>query len=273
MRHITCLLTASLLTLGVCAAAARADLKVVAEVTEIENGTPQKPHIETTYIKNEMTRTDIQGGGPIVIHDLTSDVYFTINPLNRTCATFSARSKSAREAAKSGTISSLLRDNSNITGKADVKPGGKTKTIAGKKAKNYLYTAAMRVALKGVQGQYITLNIQGEQWVTEEIKLSPAMERMRRDSLLRQMGPLASAGRPLVDKISKVRGYPLSSKETVTVVIAKPGTPGRREKTVSTTNVTLVSEEPLDDKLFLVPDGYREVAPDPRIVQEYTLSN
>ena len=250
---------------------ARADLKIVSQVTSVKDGTTQKPFTETTFVKDEMVRED-RSDGATFIHDLTSDTYFYLDNLHKVCATLSGKGQAIRESA----LNNLIAENADFSGTADVKPGGKTKTIAGQVAKNYTYTATMKVKVRGNARQFLTVRMTGETWVAPGIAVSPRVKRMEDASFVRSLGPLARAANPLLAKIAKVKGYPLSSRSTTVLVISGTEAGATQQTVTQTRTATLVSEEPLDDRLFIVPSAYRDVSPEPNMLPDdvrFTIVN
>lgn len=250
---------------------ARADLKIVSEVTSVKDGMTQKPFTETTFVKDEMVRED-RSDGATFIHDLTSDTYFYLDNLHKVCATLSGKGQSARESA----LNTLIAENADFSGTANVKPGGKTKTIAGKIAKNYTYSAVMKVKVRGNARQFLTLRMSGETWVAPNIAVSPRVKRMEDAAFARSLGPLARAANPLLLKIAKVKGYPLSNRSTTVMVISGTDTGATQQTVTRTQTVTLVSDDPLEDSLFIVPSTYRDVSPEPNMLPDdvrFTIIN
>ena len=259
------------------ASAARADLTIFSQSVETENGITQKPTTETTFIKGEITRTELMNDKRemfVVIHDLMSDNVFYLVPAHRLCATFNNRSDLMRMAP----ALQVIKENMKITGVADVKPGGKTKMIAGKLTKNYKYSTTMRIVVKGRPEKFATIKMTGEQWVTGDLKLSPELQRKQHASSLRSLGPYASAAKPLLDKQARIaRGYVLEDKYTLTIASTlevAPGAGGTQETSTTHMTVTEIKNESLDDKLFVVPSSYREVAPEPSMLPQnfYTFT-
>ena len=255
----------------ISAPAARADLTILSRSVETENGITQKPTTETTYIKGEMTRTELMNDKRetfVVIHDLMSDTVFYLLPTHRLCATFNNKSDLMRLAP----ALQILKENMKISGVADVKPGGKTKMIAGKLAKNFKYSTLMRIVVKGRPEKFATVKMTGEQWVTGELRLSPELLRKQHASTLRSLGPYASAAKPLLDKQARIaRGYVLEDKYTLTIASTMDttaGAGGTQETSTNHMTVMEIKDGPLDDKLFVVPSSYREVAPEPSMLPQ-----
>ncbi len=249
----------------------RADLKIVSEVTSVKDGMTQKPFTETTFVKDEMVREDRDDGASF-IHDLTSDTYFYLDNLHKICATLSGKGQAVRESA----LNSLIAENADFSGTANVKPGGKTKTIAGHVAKNYTYSATMKVKMRGNARQFLTLRMTGETWVAPSIAISPRVKRMEDAAFVRSLGPLARAANPLLAKIAKVKGYPLSSRSTTVLVISGAEAGATQQTVTQTRTATLVSEDRIDDGLFIVPPAYRDVSPEPNMLPDdvrFTIIN
>jgi acylphosphatase len=219
----------------------------------------QKPTTQTLYIQDEMVRHDL-GSGATLIHDLTSDTYFYLDNIRKLCATLSGKVQGVRESE----WNTLVAENTNVSGTADVKPGGKTKIIAGKTAKNYLYTATMKAVVRGNARQFLTMHLRGEVWMAPDIVLSPRVRRMEDATFVRSLGPFARAAKPLLAKFGKIKGYPVSSRQTSTVVLSRGDQDAATKQVMTETETaTLISQEPLDPSLFIVPTTYRDVSPDP----------
>jgi len=237
---------------------ARADLKIVTESISVKDGMTQKPTTQTLYIQDEMVRHDL-GSGATLIHDLTSDTYFYLDNIHKRCATLSGKVQGVRESQ----WNTLVAENTNVLGTADVKPGGKTKIIAGKTAKNYLYTATMKAVVRGNARQFLTMQLRGEVWIAPDLVLSPRVRRLEDATFVRSLGPFARAAKPLLAKFGKIKGYPLSSRQTSTVVLSRGDQDATKQVLTETETATLISQDRLAPSLFIVPATYQEVSPSP----------
>ena len=90
------------------------------------------------------------------------------------------------------------------------------------------------------------------------------------------MGPFGKGLRPLYDKLARIKGYPLATRETVTVLAVDPRR-GRFKRTLTETSTAKeMAQTPLDQNLFVVPTSYREIVPDKDMMPRdwgWTLAN
>ena len=239
----------------------------------VRDGQTQPATTATVYVKDDMIRRD-QATGLSTILDLTSDITFLVDHRNRTCATIPNKSIAARRS----NFNAMLSANTNLSSTADVKPLGQTRVIAGKPAKGYKFATTIKASQKGNNANRVTIQISGEQWVSEELALTPAMQREMGYGLVRTLGSTLGAGaKPLAAKLAKIKGFPLvvCTNMTISGSLRQMNGPFKRAF-VTTMTAKEVSQEPLDDKLFVVPDNYREIAPDPSqmpTMENYTLIN
>ena len=98
--------------------------------------------------------------------------------------------------------------------------------------------------------------IGGEYWLADT-SILPAAARSLILPLLRSAFPLTQLLKPLHDKLTKLKMIPLYSQVTIRVPSSDPSASGA----VITAEVKSISEGPLDDGLFKVPEGYLEVKP------------
>jgi hypothetical protein len=73
-------------------------------------------------------------------------------------------------------------------------------------------------------------------------------------------GAPGSYGRRMPSKLAKTKGFPVASR--VVVTMTSPQSPAPTTIT-TTTEVKSITDATLDESLFKVPDGYKEVAPRP----------
>jgi hypothetical protein len=260
----------------VASAPARADVKIVTKQTMSGTGPQmammgnQGPKTVTTYYKGGKTR--VETGDTIVITDGASGTIYTLNATRKTYMV-TKLSDAGNAAGMMGMM--------DFKSTGAVKPGGKTRVIAGKPAKNYLWTAKVTVSPKpganpGGAGAgmkpgaaFMTMNMKGETWTTEAVKLPGALP-----ANLRMMGGMAQATglKDLTQTLSKMKGLPLEGVTTQEMQMnmgGMGGAPGQKtgaqpmSMTVKTQTVSL-SEAPLPASLFAVPAGYTKVtAPAP----------
>lgn len=258
----------SMAALGVMATMARADVKVVAEVkvtgipaAAAAQGAPdlKKPIITTTYYKGNKQR--VESGGTITITDYDTGKVTTLNPEKKTF--YTTNITDGLKAMADNPMIEMIK----IDATADVKPGGETKTIAGKTAKNYKVTATMKMGMDGAPAEaaamFPTIIMKGEQWTTEGITLPIQTGKLVQSNFAKNMPPFLQKGmKPFTDKMATIPGFTLSNTMSMEFVRA-PGAPDMpgfpKEPIVTITEVKELSEAPLEDALFAPPAGYKEV--------------
>lgn len=233
---------------------AAADATVVSKSTV--TGIPRRPGAAaagpserelttTSYYKNGMVRTEMGDATTIT----TRERVFLIDNAKKT---FQAVSLKTLE-EQANPMLSMLKVKSDI----QVKPGGKTQTILGKPAKNYVLTMTMKFelppALAGGAGaggattaKMPGLTMRMELWVTEAIQVGKAVN------------PVGGAGafmKPLLDKMQSIKGLPLRSSMTQSVEGMPMAGAG---KMTARTEVISIDEKPLPDTLFAPPKGYKQ---------------
>lgn len=256
---------------GFSVAVARADVTLVMR-TRIEgrpapaSSRPKNPEerglITTTYYKGKWERTEAAGG--VTLSD--GERVFFLNP--------GARTFSATTVRKMAETTNPLVARLDFRTEAVVRPGGKTKTILGKPAKNYRFTVTMKLATRPAPGDggttsariaLPTIVIQGEQWTTEAIPVAGRGVGAV-PGVLRNLVSL-SGQEALVARFATVRGFPLALtlRQSIRWEGKPPGKempslPGQGDRlpVIRMTPVSL-KEGPLPDSLFQVPDGYRQV--------------
>jgi hypothetical protein len=108
----------------------------------------------------------------------------------------------------------------------------------------------------GSMGQGMpSMQIEGEYWIAD----APSLGTKMKDALLPSFIETVPAGpfvSPLKDKLAKIKGFPVSSRVSVT------STNRRSDTTTSittTTEVKSITDGPLDAVLFQVPNDYKKV--------------
>jgi len=123
----------------------------------------------------------------------------------------------------------------------DVEKSG-TRTIAGYKCENWTITI----------GQYSKM----EQCVTTDLKFpAAAWEQFKKftdrsKAMMSAMGPMVSSFTKMQDEMQKVKGFPIATKQTTTIM-------GR--STVTTSELTSVSRGPIPASAWQIPAGYKQV--------------
>jgi len=246
-------------------AIARADVKIVTRMETSGGFTPEGSGgaTTTTYYKGDKVRTE--AGDTITLFDGATDKYITIYKTKKTYTTGNLKDTLAQ--------TSNLEKQLKITTTMDLKPGGKTRTLAGKPAKNYLWTAnisfvARAEALKNAENtsgpRGFKMVMKGETWATEAITLSAKTTRL---ASVFSMGNGIAGLKPFTEKLASIQGVPLSFEitQTMTPIAAPnpdPNAPKLRPINMTVTSkVVSISEDPLPDSLFKIPAGYKKMSP------------
>jgi hypothetical protein len=227
-------------TVAVTASVARADVKLVANMTT--GGTTQTV---TNYYKGNKVRSETKSS--VVLMD-SSGKMTMLNPTRKTYMVVSMGDMPGMNMV-------------DVSSSVDIKPGGKTKTILGKPAKNYVYTATIKMSLKKAAldqmkasgrmpkqpPQLPTFVLQGENWVTEAVNLPKGAVATSLSGLNSLPGM-----KPIMDKFAAIKGVSLESRATITF---KGGPQNMKPQTTSFA-ATSISETILPDALFQIPAGY-----------------
>lgn len=267
--------------------AAWADIKVIAQETTkgqagmmsmMGGGPPGAPKKEaeptgpvtvTTYYKGNRQR--IERGGDVTITDFNAGKILTLNVAKKTYTELSLTDLGAN--LDTNPMLKMFKVNAS----ADVKPGGETKAIAGRPSKNYKYTLTFKMEATDPQMAAflsgLTTTVTGEQWVTETLTIPTDATSLARNKMLKQLPVSVKDLEQVGAQMGIMKGFPLSSITTVKIdlpeqlkaMMASQGGGKTNEPIVSVTEVTSISEDPLDDALFTVPAGYKKVeAPRPK---------
>lgn len=117
-----------------------------------------------------------------------------------------------------------------------------------------------------MRGASRTAQIEGEVWLTNAIVLKTKAKNPMLPLFLTAI-PSEPALTALSDKIARSKGFPVSSKITMTWRSARANTQEGTTTTTPTgasttlvTDIKEISEEPLDDGLFKVPADYTKSA-------------
>ena len=252
------------------ATTARADVKVVSQVTitglpaGAASAQSSKPQTVTAYYKGTKVRTE--AANTVTIYDGKTNMVTTLSPASKTYTVASVAAPAANP------MMAMM----DVKTTATLKPGGKTKTIAGKPAKNYVWQANIAMGMKPSakqnansqmpSGPLVTIQMNGEQWTTDAVKL-PAGSKSMVMSMMSGPAKAIPGLSPLMDKFAQIKGLPLSAtltqafKQSAAMMAmggAKSNVPPK--PITVTTNVLSLSEKPLTDTLFAVPAGYQKVA-------------
>ncbi|MGC4047165.1 MAG: hypothetical protein QM758_25490 [Armatimonas sp.] len=223
----------------------------------------------TTYMKGIRVRTEAEGR--ITITDGTRT--YLINTEKKTYSVI------ANKKLDSTANPMMEQFNQMIDMKMDVsvKPGGKTRTILGKPAKNYLYTMTMRMNFKPGSGpknatgkgqmRLPTFQTIGETWTTEALPAPPASAAaMTPGAAFRNLGMLGSTAKSAAASFQKIKGFPLESTMTQkTVGGSMPGMEGKGggRNLVIKMNVVSLKTDAVDAGLFAPQKGFKQVPYEP----------
>ena len=119
------------------AAAARADVKIVSQITvtrQPDNGAAAAPEMVTSYYKGRRARVEV-AGGPVTLYNADSERVYTLDPIKKTYYVLPAKQVQEGRAESSGAGSK----GENLDVKVDLKSpdGAETRTISGLIAKEY----------------------------------------------------------------------------------------------------------------------------------------
>lgn len=223
-----------------------------------------------TYYKGNKTRTEDATG--ITITDGDAGTVTKLDLKKKTYSTI----KSAELTKNTEGITSPFAEMFDMKIKADVKPGGHEKVVAGKKTSDWIWTATMGMVMKGGDtgdgGEVASISIEGEQWTSEEVKLPASIGKSAAPTaalpgLGSGMGGLMSmmlknpAMKGLSEKMAVIKGFPLltSVKMTIKSPLAEAQGIDLSKPVVMKSETTTLSEEELPISLFTVPDGFRKV--------------
>lgn len=252
------------------ALAARADLTVVSATRRDGgparvNGSRQQSASAltqtTSYFKGNKLRTD--SGSSITLTDLATGESIHLDRAKKTY--YLSRASDAINAA----IPFL--DALEFSVEGEVAPGGQTKTIVGKEARNFTVALTVSVTAKkdaalplpqeAGSGPLFTMTLQGEHWTTDAVDAAAA-GAPNAASRLMQSNPLFRNVKALGEKLAVIKGFGLESSMTMTMKSALPipGMDGAKPLVVKTQTLSL-REDPLADDLFALPKGFKKVEP------------
>jgi hypothetical protein len=239
------------LTLTSLCLAASADVKVVANVTVTGGREAGTKKITTSY-KGKFIRTETDK--TISIYDTASQTITTINKAGKTYNVLSL--KDTFTSMPSMMAKLQVKANANIELRPD------QGTIAGLAAKKYSGKATIKITSEGLpEENFPTTQIEIEQWMTEAVPTTTSMggALMPMKNFIGPLQHYKGMG-PVIDEFSKMKGVPLSSKVTLTV-LSNPNSKTRSQGPITTTTQVLsVSSATLDASLFRVPEGYTRAA-------------
>ena len=254
MRALVISFAIILLTVSICAASQ--GLTIVAKVTR-DDGTTTTT---TNYIAEDHARWSGGGDGDIIL-DAKAGEMIMLNNSKKTYSVITKKDvdamaamiqermnspemKRAQEAMKNLPPEQRQRIEAAMGSKTtmDVEKIGSTHTIAGYNCEDW--TVSMGQASKTVQ------------CVSTDVKFPPQAWAMFRDlsdsmkTLMAAMGPMKANTDTFIERMRKMKGIPLSSKTTITVM-------GRTS--VTSTEVTDIKNGSIPDSAWQIPAGYTRV--------------
>ena len=156
------------------AGSARADLTYVTKMSAGKNATST-----TTYIKGNKLRTEVEGNTTITdgartwLIDTTKKTFSVV--ANEKLGQFG------------GPMVQTFREMIDVKMDTSVKPGGKTRTILGKPARNYVFSMSMQMSFKQGHGPKAptgdrpatlpVFTLKGESWTTDALPVPPGLRR------------------------------------------------------------------------------------------------
>lgn len=235
---------------------------------------PVAPVSSTVTLLYQGANTRLEtAGAPVLVYDGKADILYAVNPAQRSYSlTVPAPVDPADEV-------SLAADEVKVDTTLDVRGTGRTQTLAGQPAHQYLVSGTVTFTLlrpSKIQAQNDqeeererelrrrrtaafsppVWGIKGEIWLADTAAF-PSKE----NTLLAVQLVAVSAGpfgQPLADELEKHKGLPLLTRLSVTHM---PGVPKAVPIiTLTTFTVRSVSDAPLDRRLFQAPLGYALVA-------------
>ncbi len=258
--------------------AARADTTALYEVTVKGGLAPGKyatvsesaTATATVFYKNNKSRTESENS--VVLYDNGTKTTTTLDPRTKTYTTVT----DAEVAAANNAATNPLAGQIKFSIKTFVRPGNQTRTIAGRETKNTKFTAILKMALTtadapaGMAHMLPTITLSGEEWMTEGLVDEPQKQGMAALATwlftsMAQLNPLVGTNlKAFADKVAAIKGFPLASTLQTTVAFpegaaAMMGASIPSKPMVVTMQAKSVSEEPLNDTLFIIPDGYKKM--------------
>ena len=242
--------------------AARADVKVVSELTLTgleEFGARGIPIKITRSYKNGVLREEHEAVNYVHIYDSKTDKYYTLDTAHQTY------SVQTLDDVMSRAVGPLARV--DVVGDAKITEGGSTQTIAGKPAVNYstINNLLLKDPRSGVG--VLAVKITGEQWMATTLAIPESNKRLKQAAQLLPTR-VHKVFKPYYDTSAEMKGLPLSF-DLILAVQGAPGVvvPAAVDKLISGTfeahnTVLSVKTNTLPESLFHVPKGYKLV---PRI--------
>jgi hypothetical protein len=241
---------------GLAAGAAHADLTYTTTISILGG----QPFQGTSYMKGTRFRSDAPK--TITITDGTRT--WLINTENKT---YSVVANQKLQGA-TGSVMEQFNQMVDLSLMASVKPGGKTRTILGQPAQNYVYSIDMKMKFKpgsgpkGITGKepmrLPQMKTTGEIWATTALPKPPSSSAGA-GSLFSNFRMLGPAGERATAAFEKVKGFTLET--TLTQISTGGNMPGggKGGKMSLKVVVTSLKTDPLPDSLFAPPAGFKQI--------------
>jgi hypothetical protein len=113
-----------------------------------------------------------------------------------------------------------------------------------------------------------TYQVDGEYWMSGDIAALTKGVKNKKELLtpsyletLAIAPAISTLVRPITEKMSNVKGYPLMSRVSISRILTNQDNGTPPEPVVITTEVKSITESSLDESLFKAPAGYIEIKP------------
>jgi hypothetical protein len=224
--------------------AARADLTYVTKMTAGKNATST-----TTYIKGNKLRTEVDGATTI-----TDGARTWLIDTNKKTFSVVVNEKLGQ---MGGPMVEQFRQMIDVKMDASVKPGGKTRTILGQPARNYVFSMSMKMSFKPGSGP----KMMGESWTTDALPVPPGLIKSAgAGAVFSRLGMLGSSVQKSAAAFDSMKGFPLETTLSQSMSGMPKGQKALKEsdRTVKFAVVSLKTDA-LSDGLFLPPKGFKQV--------------
>ena len=237
--------------------AARADLSYATKIASGASTTTT-----TAYIKGNRLRTEAEG--TMTITDGTRT--WLIDTKKKTFSIVA----NEKLGQMGGPMVEMFREMIDVKMDASVKPGGKTRTILGKPARNYVFQLSMRMSFKPGHGTKAptgdrpttlpVLSLKGESWTTDAVVVAPGLLKSAGvGAVFSRLGMLGSSVEKSAAAFDSMKGFPLETTLTQSMTgMPKGQKTGGEARTVKFSVVSLKTDA-LPDSLFLPPKGFKQV--------------
>jgi hypothetical protein len=234
----------------------RADLTYVTKIVGGVSSTST-----TTYVKGNRLRTEAEGTMTI-----TDGVRTWLIDTNKKTYSIVVNEKLGQ---MGGPMLEQFRQMIDIKMDTRVKPGGKSRTILGKPARNYVFTMSMQMNFKPGSGpkaptgdraiQLPVLSLKGETWTTDAVSLAPSiLKSAGAGAIFSRLGMLGSSVEKSAAAFESMKGFPLETTMTQSMTGMPKGQKGGEARKVTFSVVSLKTDT-LPDSLFQPPKGFKQI--------------